>query len=357
MTLFSPYSPPSRQVNLLWATALGDAHGLVAEGLLPARIARRYPHGLPVYGVLPSCRLISDDTEHAALTAHAWANAHGNPGLFGQLLGKNLKRWLWCLPSTTGMATARALVRLSVGVPLHECGVNSAGNGPCMRAPILGVSIQDPRLLKECIKQSTLITHTHPWAIDGALVIATTAFLALEMGRVPSWEAICDLGCGHVSKELRDVLIRASQSAKQGHTTQQFVEQEGWAHGPQGFVLHTVPAVLHLLWSHEGDWESVVRQAVLLGGDTDSIAALVGALAHLDMTRGDLPPAWLTGMNRGLWSLLFLDELERAARLGETFRHLTTHLPMGFWPRQALRNACITPLVLAHGVGRLFSPC
>src|SRR5690606_4451511 len=55
-------------------------------------------------------------------------------------------------------------------------GVYSAGNGPTMRSPILGVYYGDrPGLLAEFIRVSTRITHTDPKAERGALLIALAA--------------------------------------------------------------------------------------------------------------------------------------------------------------------------------------
>nr|MBA3848138.1 ADP-ribosylglycohydrolase family protein [Planctomycetota bacterium] len=59
-----------RLVGLLLGQALGDALGLPLEGLSRERVARRRAGGR-VPGMLFGRLLVSDDSEHALLTAQA----------------------------------------------------------------------------------------------------------------------------------------------------------------------------------------------------------------------------------------------------------------------------------------------
>ncbi len=88
-----------------------------------------------------------------------------------------------------------------------------------------------------------------------------------------------------------------------------------WSPGPEGVtldVLDTVAAVLHVLHTMRdtADPAEAMRRAVMLGGDTDTVAAIVGGLL------GGLPdtltipwssdveiPASLDELATGLWEI------------------------------------------------------
>ncbi len=117
--------------------AYGDAAGLASEGLRPERtqgVLRRKgrPHAL-----LPGGRsMVSDDTEHACMTAFAYADSDEDLDRFRRSLRRRLRWWLLTVPPAIGWATLRAIVRMWFGV--RRPGVHSAGNGPCMRAAVRG---------------------------------------------------------------------------------------------------------------------------------------------------------------------------------------------------------------------------
>src|SRR5206468_1623201 len=78
-----------------------------------------------------------------------------------------------------GLATLRAIVKSCIGFPPHRSGVFSAGNGPAMRSPIIGVVWgHDSAELASFVRRSTVITHTDPKAYHGALAVALAAHLS-----------------------------------------------------------------------------------------------------------------------------------------------------------------------------------
>lgn len=342
----------------LLATALGDAHGLAVEGLSPRRQRRWYPHGLPVSGVLPGGRgLVSDDTEHAAMTAWAVARSAGDPRRFELELARGLKRWFWALPPATGWATARAAMRLSLGVPVEHSGCPSAGNGACMRAPILGALVISPGGLYDLVRRSSRMTHRDDRAIAGAFVLARWVQWAVQHRRAPNLDdlrAAVHPWLRH-DEEWNNALLTLSRSVERGDTTPDFVAQQGWSQGPTGFVMHTVPAVLHTLASVGGDWEAVVRAAVALGGDADSVGALVGALAANDPRRGPLPAPWVDRLSDWPCSPAWLQAVEGAARQAMTDGRPVEPPPWG-WGARSARNAAFLGVALAHGVRRALPP-
>src|SRR4051812_24774996 len=101
-------------VGCLLGTAVGDALGLWCEGMTPARQRRFHaepdrPHFLFGRGML------SDDTEHACMTAQALVVSAGDERRFLRSLGWRLRWWLLGLPAGIGRATARSIVKLWLG--------------------------------------------------------------------------------------------------------------------------------------------------------------------------------------------------------------------------------------------------
>lgn len=340
----------------LLATALADAHGLVAEGLSPRRLRRLFPAPLPIFGVLPGHGLVSDDTEHAAITAQAFIASGGDPTAFEKDLARRLKRWLWALPPATGLATGRALLKLSVGVPPRHSGARSAGNGPCMRAPVLGALVSQPGALYDLVYRSSRMTHQDQEAIHGAFLIARWVSLAKALGRSPT---LAELKAGvapwiHRKEGWLPLLDEIQASVDRQESTTTFVWDRGWKKGPTGYVVHTVAAALHCLHA-PGTWEEVVREAVQLGGDTDSVAALVGALAIHDPARGPLPEEWLSQLKDWPMTRSWLQRVGEAAEAAAKTTLPASPPELLFVARMA-RNLGFLVLIGWHGVRRLLPP-
>ena len=51
----------------------------------------------------------------------------------------------------------------------------------------------------------------------------------------------------------------------------------GLAEGVSGYVMHTVPVVLYTWLLHGTDFQRAVEEVILLGGDSDTTGAIVGA--------------------------------------------------------------------------------
>lgn len=151
----------------LLGTAAGDAYGLPYEGLSPRRIGKCFVPRR--YALIPLLHggMVSDDTEHAVMAAQAWIDGAGDPEIFRRSLRGRLKWWFARLPAGIGLATLRSCLKMWLG--LGRAGVYSAGNGPAMRAPVLGVLCDDLDELHRLVKISTELTHTDPKPIAAHL--------------------------------------------------------------------------------------------------------------------------------------------------------------------------------------------
>lgn len=270
-----------RLEGVLLGTAVGDALGLPYEGLSHRR-ARRMFGGPPLrHRFLPGRGMISDDTEHACMTAQALLASAGDGERFSSSLGWRLRFWLLGLPAGTGRATLRAIVKLWLGFPPDRSGVFSAGNGTAMRAAILGVCVgEHPERLRDFVRRSSRITHSDPRAEEGALAVALAAHMGAMHGPdgLDHFEFLNRLRQSVTGDELLAALDMMEAALRNGETAERFAERLGLSGGVSGYINHTVPVALYVWLRSRGDYRTAVEEAILLGGDTDSTAAIVGAL-------------------------------------------------------------------------------
>jgi ADP-ribosyl-[dinitrogen reductase] hydrolase len=350
----------------LLGTAVGDALGLAGEGMSRRRLRRIFPD-TSRYHLLFGRGLCSDDTEHACLTAQAFLAAQQNrtppcPIVFGQTLAASLRWWLVGLPAGVGWATGRAIAKLWLGWPPEKSGVRSAGNGPAMRAPILGVVLGDdlPRL-REFIRVSTRLTHTDPRAEHGALAVALAAHLSARSRRTSAVfdpnavsatiAEILDPG----ATELRALILSAGASAARGEKTEDFAITLGCGHGVSGYSLHTVPVALQAWFTHPTDLPAALSAVIRCGGDTDSTAAIVGGVVGASVGRAGIPPHLLNQLWEWPRDVRWMERL--GAMLGATQDPSRIAFPIGLnLPGLIARNVLFLGIVLTHGFRRLLPP-
>jgi ADP-ribosylglycohydrolase len=275
----SPTAPSEHPI--LQAMAVGDSIGLPYEGIRrPERFAGRQSFFLG-WGIT------SDDAQHAAMTLQAWRASGGDLEKFRRLLGGRIAAWLACLPPGIGLATLKAGVKLCLGLRAPHSGVFSAGNGPAMRAPILGWEIEDLEQLSAFIEVSTTTTHTDPKARVGALAVARTLHFCRRHPEPNRAELLTLWRSIDPAEYWRDAVAAVEKSA----TLQDLLAATGQRRGIGGYILHTVPACLYVAEKHRKDFRAAIEETILAGGDTDTAAAIVGALC---VGFGGAPPAeWL----------------------------------------------------------------
>ncbi|MBL9147519.1 MAG: ADP-ribosylglycohydrolase family protein [Phycisphaerae bacterium] len=339
----------------LLGAAVGDAVGLPYEGLTPARAAALL--GEPDRLRLVWGRgMVSDDCEHACLTAAALARSGGDVDRFTRELGRQLRWWFAALPAGVGLATARACLKLWLGASPHTSGVHSAGNGAAMRAAILGATITDRDRLARLVDASSRTTHRDERALDGALVVAAAARLAAS-GALDASELARDLA--EYRRPQDDAFARllddAFRSVEAHEPTLAFAARHGMARGVSGFIVHTVPVAVHAALSHPRDVRNAVMACVRCGGDTDSTAAIAGGIVGAQSGPDGVPDDWLAALWTAPRSLAWMRALAAAAT--EAARNAEPEpVPSFAWPLVPLRNAAFLGVVVLHGLRRLLPP-
>lgn len=351
--------------GVLLGAAVGDALGLPREGLSPQRALKMFGDRPLRHRFVWGRGMTSDDAEHACLTAQALLASPNDAQRFGRSLAWRLRGWFAAMPAAVGWATLRALVKLWIGFSPETSGVYSAGNGPAMRAPIIGACFAAyPERIGPYVRTSTRMTHTDPRAEEGALAIALAAAHGVRQGP----ENVCpsvllDEILGSVRQpDFRDALERVRVHLERKSTLHEFAADMHFDRGVSGYTLHTVPAALFCWLSNPGHIERAVEDVILLGGDADSTGAIVGALAGATAGASAIPAAWLDGIRDWPRSVSWMRAL--GERLAATFDAKETNtqaldstgpLPL-FWPAIPFRNMVFLGIALAHGFRRMLPP-
>lgn len=335
----------------LLGTALGDSLGLPSEGMSRSRIAKRWKGPLE-QRFLFGRGILSDDTEHSILASQSLLLCGGDPKIFQKRLAGKLRWWFAGLPAGIGLATAKSIIKLWIGFPPGRNGVFSAGNGPVMRAPILGVYFaNDSGRRAGFVKASTLLTHTDPKAVEAAMMAADCAAFAANR------ELRTDVVLARMKKivaspEWSQPLQQIEAALTEEASVKQFADKMGFSKGISGYAVHTMTMVLFIWLRHRGDFSTIVSEAIACGGDTDSVAAIAGGIAGAETEVFN--PAWLGGLSDRPYTVDYMKRLGSAlAESGEG--RLVKPPSVANW-LIIPRNILFFIAVLFHGFRRIFPP-
>lgn len=315
-------------------TAIGDAVGLKREGLSRDKAIWLHGHH-PSPDLIFGKGFCSDDTEHTVLVGVAFLKSGGNVDAFEKAFAKLLRTWLLTCPAGIGLGTLRAIVK-SFFVGPQRSGSSSAGNGLAMRAGLIGLLAKDQLHLKELIHVSTRITHADPRAEEGALVVAQAArFAATDSNAVEFLDSITPTLNGG---ELREHFVAMCEALRAGVVPQKFAVSRGWGKGPTGYVNQTVPMAVYCWAFSPNDFKSVVTNAVLLGGDTDSVAAIAGAIAGAGCGASSLPGDWRRQLAEWPRGKDWMQDLSQRLFDAKSDSNATRSVPSLCWGRTLVRN-------------------
>ncbi len=199
-----------------------------------------------------------------------------------------------------GHTTRAALEALESGIDSLHSGIAGAqGNGTAMRIAPLGVFYhRTPDDIARLTQQDARITHRDSEAEAGAEAVATAVATLLTCDRVDlglghprSWRSPFYERIGHLVEALPPSRLRGRlQCASYTHPQE---AERMW--GAKGHVLVTVPLAFSC-FLHTNSFAEAVATAVRLGGDTDTTAAITGALAGAYYGLEGIPEAWVQGV-------------------------------------------------------------
>lgn len=144
---------------------------------------------------------------------------------------------------------------------------NSFGNGAAMRISPVGFLARSAEDVKKLSRAVTAVTHNHPEGVKGAEAIAMAIFWARQN---EDKEEIFKFIQRYYYPELADGEM----------TYERLHEEYGWDYGLGSVTCQSsVPQALVCFRKSES-FEDALRLAVSLGGDSDTIAAMVGGIAE-----------------------------------------------------------------------------
>ncbi|MGN0384434.1 MAG: ADP-ribosylglycohydrolase family protein [Lachnospiraceae bacterium] len=134
----------------------------------------------------------------------------------------------------------------------------SFGNGAAMRVTAIGYAFDDINLLLKEVKDSCYYTHNNREAINGAEAVATAVFLARKQEDKDSIKKYIEKVYKYSFRsldEIRDEYVFDSRTS------------------------YSVPPALEAFFESDS-YESAIRKAISIGGDSDTIACIAGGVAE-----------------------------------------------------------------------------
>ena len=267
----------ARAQGCLLGQIVGDALGSLVEFQTPEQIRQKYPDGVRELADGGYLNTIAgqptDDSEMALLLARMLVDkGRYNP----EEARKAYVFWLDSKPFDCGITIADALQG-----GWHN--PDSQANGAMMRISPLGIfgAKHDLEDVAEWARQDARITHINPVCQQANALFTMAIAYAVRhgCGARSLYEQIVAWAIDKVEENLFDVI--------QGAATEpptDYVHQQGWV----------LIAFRNALWQllHAPNLEEGVVDTVMRGGDTDTNAAICGALLGAVYGRNAIPAQW-----------------------------------------------------------------
>ncbi|MFK8003743.1 MAG: ADP-ribosylglycohydrolase family protein [Polyangiales bacterium] len=329
----------ARTQGALLGGAVGDALGLPFEGL-DERLVSHLP--LKRFTLFGRTGFVSDDTEQSALIAQAFAHHPRSDARLLRAVRRSIVAWFLRLPFGIGFGTMRACLRMALGVP--RPGVRSAGNGAAMRAGILGVCLAfESERRRSLGRQVAQLTHTDPRAVEGALFVAEVAAGALRGGPSTSPTLVLKEAASVLTEPtLQRAVHKGLDAAKQGLP----LPEAATKLGTSGFIVHSLAATTYCFARRPCSPFESIRDAIRMGGDTDSHAAIVGGWVGAMHGSEVFPSELVEALHDGPFGPSHLRRLGDAIARG-------TPPPAWSWLAALVRNLALFPVILVHGFAHL----
>lgn len=161
----------------------------------------------------------------------------------------------------------------------------SYGNGAAMRVATIGLCFANDReaVLEEA-KKSSLPTHTHPLGIEGAQLLARAVQIAAFGEPFHREHFFEQLIADARSEEYRDRLSSAVRATSR---------EELLRLGNGIEALESVVTAITCFACWPDSYEELVANVIFLGGDTDTIAAMAGAICGTRLGISGIPTSLL----------------------------------------------------------------
>jgi ADP-ribosylglycohydrolase len=291
----------------LLGTLAGDALGMPVEGWSAQAIRRELGEVREMLPARLGAGTFTDDTQMAAGLALALLGEEHPVGPDVDLIARSFGKGFDPRRGYGGN-TREILAEIRAGAPWREAVERrrlpggSFANGAAMRvAPAALAGFPDaPSVLRIAEAQARPTGHDHPEARLGARLQAVAVLVALDGGPgapPPDPETLLRTAARGWDGELPPGYPTAVQWITRNRRVAP--EEVAAALGVGGRAVESVPAALWAFLAHPDDPEEAIVTAVGMGGDTDTIGAMAGALVGARCGASALPSRWIEVLESG----------------------------------------------------------
>jgi ADP-ribosyl-[dinitrogen reductase] hydrolase len=257
-----------RAQGCLLGQVIGDSLGSLVELKAAAEIAQLFPGGVRdladggVYHTIAGQP--TDDSEMALALSRSLVS---NKEFLPEKVLDAYREWMTTRPVDIGTTTERGLLGLHT--------TESESNGSLMRVSPLGVwAAGDPERAARAARQDSALTHPNPVCVEACAAFAAAIAVGIAGG---SREAMREAALANCTGIVNEAIAR-------GSPPEDYFTRMGW-------VLTTLQnAFFHL---GKSDFEESLIATVAAGGDTDTNAAVCGALLGAAHGKQAIPSRWI----------------------------------------------------------------
>ncbi len=174
----------------------------------------------------------------------------------------------------------------------------SYGNGSAMRVAPVGLAYaNDLRALISLAMESSRTTHSHSNAYQACVLQSLAVAIATKTSAFSPDMFLSPLraGLAHFADLLQDTtrFACALDIVEQGLRAGLPCIEMASMLGTGVAAYESVPMALYCFLRHPESYERVIHEAIFIGGDTDTIASMAGAISGAFLGRQAIPAQWL----------------------------------------------------------------
>lgn len=200
-----------------------------------------------------------------------------------------------------GGGAVQMLARISEGADWRQearavfDGAGSLGNGAAMRvAPVGLVPGLSLDAVAETARDSAVVSHVNPEGVDGAVAQALAVAIAARTTKGEGLQA--DEVVEQIASRTGDAFAAALRAVPEllAGPASRISDR----YRCDATALGAVPAALTVFLRHPDDPSAAVKEAIGLGGDTDTIAAMAGAICGARCGEAAVPRRWTMALEQ-----------------------------------------------------------
>ncbi|KFI92215.1 ADP-ribosylglycohydrolase [Bifidobacterium saguini DSM 23967] len=304
-----------RAYGALIGLAIGDALGMPTQSMSADQIRAEYGakpirdfvNASPKQPIAPNMKAgsITDDTEQALVLANQLIAGAGELDI--HQYAQSLLNWEDDMKAKDsldllGPSTKSALEQFKAGVDVNLTGIHGTTNGGAMRACPIGIANRPDTHLADTARRSSIVTHNTMQGIESTMLIAATVSYGLEgaeageammmaLNYVTAYLAMNrfeGMEVGHWSPKA-SVIARTRWAIAWAHEHADSQSGDIYDHDMFGDQLRalvgtsveaneSVPAAFAIATRYVQRPFDALCVAANVGGDTDTIGAMVGAM-------------------------------------------------------------------------------